>query len=143
LGALLTLLPDAAPIVRTHRISHLRQGRLVYLLVNGETQRNRIEFRDFENGDRYTVTMTQDARGTGETGSAAFHLDVATRFANGAEGTHRVGRPSLYRDGVNQYRVRQILLSPDERSLVIVVERITDTPSGQRVRYMVETVRVR
>jgi predicted secreted protein len=143
LGALLTLLPEAAPIVRDHRVSHLRQGRLVYLLVNGETERENIEFRDFENGDRYTVTMTQNARGAGETGSAAFHIDVTTRFASGVEGTHRVGRPGFYRDGVNRYRVRQILLSPDESSLVIVVERITNTSSGQRIRYMVETVRVR
>jgi predicted secreted protein len=143
LGALLTLLPEAAPIVRSHRVSHLRQGRLVYLLVNGETERDRIEFRDFENGDRYTVAMTQNLRGSGQSGSAAFHLDVTTRFANGVEGTHRVGRPGFYRDGVNRYRIRQILLSPDERSLVIVVERITDTASGQRIRYMVETVRVR
>jgi predicted secreted protein len=54
-----------------------------------------------------------------------------------------VGRPSYYRDGINRYQIRQVVAAPDENSLVIVVERITDSSSGRHIRYMVETLTLR
>lgn len=142
-GALFSLLPELRPVIERYGISHLRQGRLVYLYVNGEEEPREIAFRDFDSGDRYTISMTQSARGSGMSGSAAFHLDVVAQYADGTLVEERVGRPGFFRDGVNRYRIAQVIASPDGRSLVAVVERITDTGSGQRIRYMVETVRLR
>lgn len=140
-GALFTLLPRLQPVVSRFGVNHLAQGRPVYIRVNGEETRDRIEFRDFESGSRYVITMTQEARGEGTDGSAAFYLDVEIRHANGTSTTHRVGRPGFFRTGVNRYRVGQVLVAPDERSLIMVVERVTDTPAGRQVRFMVETLR--
>jgi predicted secreted protein len=142
-GALFSLLPEVRPVVDELSVDHLRQGRLIYLLVNGQEPRARIQFRDFETDDRFTIAMTQDARGNGAEGSAAFHLDVTAELADGTEVEARVGRPGYYRDGVNRYKIRQVVASPDEDALVIVVERITDTSSGQHIRYMVETLTLR
>jgi predicted secreted protein len=43
---------------------------------------------------------------------------------------------------VRQYRIRQILLAPDGRSLVIAVERSEEDPAGASIRYMVETLKL-
>ncbi|MFW5828196.1 MAG: DUF2259 domain-containing protein [Alkalispirochaeta sp.] len=142
-GALYSLLPDVRPTVEEYELDHLRQGRLIYLLVNGQEPRPQIEFRDFETDDAFTITMTQDARGTGPDGSAAFHLDVVARLSDGTEVERRVGRPDYYRDGVNRYQIRQVVAGPDGNSLVIVVERITDSAGGRHIRYMVETLTLR
>ncbi|MFW5694689.1 MAG: DUF2259 domain-containing protein [Alkalispirochaeta sp.] len=142
-GALFSLLPDVRPVIQQYEVDHLRQGRLIYMLVNGQEPRARIQFRDFETDDSYTITITQDARGSGPEGSAAFHLDVSAQLADGTEIEQRVGRPDYYRDGVNRYQIRQVIAGPDENSLVIVIERITDGTSGRHVRYMVETLTLR
>lgn len=142
-GALYNLLPDLRQTVGSYHVDHLIQGRPVYILVNGQEPRERLEFRDFDTQSRYGITLTQESRGTGEAGSAAFYLDVTTEFADGTVAEHRVGRPAHFRDGVNRYQINQVIVAPDERSLVVVVERITETSAGRRVRYMVETVRMR
>lgn len=141
-SALFTLLPSVSDMVERYRINHISQGRLIYLFVNGEEPRSQIEFRDFESGNRYSIVLVQESRGSGESGSAAFYLDVAVTLDNGRRIEHRVGRPGYFRDGVNSYVIRQALLAPDDRSLVVVIERVTDTDGGERVRYMVETVRL-
>lgn len=141
-SALYTLLPEVSTIVDRYRINHISQGRLIYLYVNGETPPGQIEFRDFESGNRYSIVLEQESRGTGESGSAAFYLDVAVTLADGRRIDHRVGRPGYFRTGVNRYLIRQAFLAPDDRSLIAVIERITDSDDGMQVRYMVETVRL-
>lgn len=142
-GALYTLLPHMRTTVNRHRIDHLEQGRIIFLLVNGEDDPPppRIEFRDFRTDTRYTINVTQQSRGRGSAGSAEFYLDVTARYADGTTVERRVGRPGYYRDEVNRYRVGRVIAAPDSRSLVVVMEKITDIPGGRRVRYMVETVR--
>jgi predicted secreted protein len=142
IGALFTLLPEVRETVQRYRVNHLRQGRPLYVLVNGRRPKSHIEFRDFETENRYTITLTQTARGEGTDGSAAFHLDVSVHFPDGDIIERRVGRPNLYRPGVNRYRLQQVILASDQRSLVMVVERVRDTSSGERIRYMIETVRL-
>ncbi len=45
---------------------------------------------------------------------------------------------------MKRYSIRQIILAPDEKSLVVVVEKqeSNGTPGGYSARYMVETVRL-
>lgn len=142
-GALFTLLPDLHNVVSRYRINHLTQGRLIYLLVDGAEVRERIEFRDFETGNTYTISISQDRRGSGDSVRASFYLDVVGTLSNGTELEHRVGRPGYYRDDIDRYRISQVIMAPDERSIVVVIERIRETSSGLRIRYMVETVRLR
>ncbi|MFP4210500.1 MAG: DUF2259 domain-containing protein [Alkalispirochaeta sp.] len=142
-GALYSLLPEMTDLVSRHRINHLSQGRLVYVLINGAEVRDRIEFRDFDTGNRYEIEITQERRGSGNDVRAAFFLDVTTHLASDEVLTHRVGRPGYFRDDIDRYRVNQVIVSPDERSLVIVIEQIRDLDSGKRIRYMVETVKLR
>jgi predicted secreted protein len=142
IGALYTLLPTVKPLVDRYNLSHVAQGRLIYLFVNGQEPRSQIEFRDFESGNRYSIVLHQDSAGGGTSGRAAFYLDVTLTRSDGRRFEHRVGRPGYFRDGFNRYRISQAILGPDDRSLVVVIEKITDIDGGQRIRYMVETVRL-
>ena len=141
-GALYALMLDNAELLRRHTINPLSQGRMVYLLINGETPRSEITFRDFSNSNRYTVGISQRQRRAGTRTDAAFHLTVSNTPAAGTPQQFTVGLPDFFREGVTSYQIGQAYVSPDERSLVFVVERVTDAPSGRTVRYMVETVRV-
>lgn len=142
-GALYTILPTMQDIVSRYQIDHLSQGRLIYLLVDGAEVRDRIEFRDFETGNNYTIEIIQERRGSGDSVRAAFYLEITGNLPNGTVLHHRVGRPGYFREDIDRYRVHQVIMAPDERSVVVVVERIRETDSGLRIRYMVETVRLR
>jgi predicted secreted protein len=135
-GALYTLLADARPLLEREEVDHLATGRPIYILVDGEEPRSRLTFRDFQADRRYDVRLMQEARGSDDDVSAAFHIEVSITLPDDSVRTLTVGRPSYFRDGVASYRITQILTGPDETSLVFVVER--RSPDGS-IRYMVET----
>jgi predicted secreted protein len=141
-GALYTLLGENASLVDRYGISHLRPGRIVYLLVDGEEPKSSIEFRDFNTGNRYRVELIQSRRGEDENVSAAFHIELGVTFTDGTVRERTVGLPEFYRDGVSQYRISHIYLGPNEASLVFVVQKENQLETGKSVRYMVETVAI-
>jgi predicted secreted protein len=143
LGAVLNLMRPIAPVMERLRVDHLRQGRIAYIAFNQTNPPQNITFRDFRDNTQFTISITQEARGSGREGSASFHLDVNVRRTDGSSQHHRVGRQGFFRDGVNEYALGQVIVGPDNRSLVMVMERITHLPTGRQVRYMVETVQLR
>lgn len=142
-GALYNLLPQAHSLVQRYDLNHLRQGRLVYLLVNGQEPKSQIAFRDFRSGNRYEVTLVQQERAESDPPRAAFHILLTVIRQNGNRQEYTVGLPEFFREGVNSYQIRQILHAPNERGIVFVVEKITETATGREVRFMVETVAFR
>jgi predicted secreted protein len=136
-GAFYNLLRDASPLLQSNNVDHLNSGRPIYILVDGNvTPDNRLSFRDFNADVRYDVRLIQSQRGAGDGVSAAFHIElVLTDSANRARSL-TVGRPGHYREGVASYRITQILVGPDDASLIFVVER---RGPGGSVRFMVET----
>lgn len=138
-GAFFTLLGEAQPVIERESVNHLETGRPIYIRVSNGTIQDRVTFRDFNSDRRYDVRLIQEQRGSGDTVSAAFYLDLAITEADGATRTMEIGRPGFFRDGVASYQITQMLVGPDEASLVIVVER--RSPDGS-IRYMVETTRL-
>ncbi len=141
-GALFTLLTQNASLATSNQLDHLALGRIVYILVNGATPRTEVDFRDFQTGSRYNVRLVQQTRGSGENVSASFHIQLTATLADGGVKAFTVGLPGFFRDRVEAYRIKQIILSPDETSLVFVVELIAYADTGNDIRYMIETVRV-
>ncbi len=141
-GALITLYRDSIDRTKRYRINHLRSGRLLYVLVDGDTPKPVLTFRDFETGRNYRVELLQSTFGAGESVSASFHINLTVTASDGAETYHTVGIPDYRRAGVRSYRIRWILSSPDDKSLVFVVEREQYADVGVNVRYMVETVQL-
>jgi len=135
-GALFTLLASARPALETQRIDHLSTGRPIYILVDGEQPRDRLSFRDFNSDIRYDVRLDQETRGEDDDASAAFSIDVALTYEDGRVRSLTIGRREYFREGVDRYRITQMLVGPDEASLVVVVEK--RSPDGS-IRYMVET----
>ena len=135
-GALYRLLREADPLLERRDVDHLSTGRPVYILVDGEEPRSRLTFRDFNANTRYDVRLEQESRGSGDSVSAAFSISLTLTYSDDRTRTMTIGRPGHFRDGVASYRITQIVVGPDEESVVFVVER--RSPDGS-IRYMVET----
>ena len=136
-GAFYELLGEAGSVLRSRGVDHISTGRPVYILVDGEEPRERLTFRDFNTSTRYDVRLSQNGRGTGEASQASYYIDLTLTMANESVRTFTIGRPGYYRDGVANYRITQILVGPDDDSVVFVVQKRMYDGS---IRYMVETL---
>ena len=143
LGALLNALGDAAAQKRQYRVDHLVTGRLLYLLVDGVPPLETLEFRDFQAGTRYAVTLVQTSSTRDGQPAAAYSLKVSVTGKDGTAKAYTVGDASFARAGVKAYRVKQVILGPDEASLVFVIQKDEADGQGVNVRFMVETVRLK
>ena len=137
-GALYALLGDARRTIERENVDHLQTGRPVYILVDGETPPERLSFRDFVAETRYDVRLTQQSRAAGESTEAAFSIDLTLTRGDAVQ-TLTIGRPGLFRDDVESYRITQIIAGPRNQSVVFVVEKRSADGS---VRYMVETASI-
>jgi predicted secreted protein len=142
-GALYSLFGKSLSLVQRYGISHLRTGRILYLLIDGEKPEERLDFRDFLTSSQYKVRLTQSARGTGKNVRSSFFIDLTVISKSGALKTFTVGLPDYERKGVKRYRIRQILLSPNGNSLVFIIEKEEADTGGVNIRYMIETVKIR
>ena len=140
-GALHSLLHETRTIVTEYDIDHSKQGRIVYALLNGDETGDPIEFRDFNTGNRYRAELIQEREGSEEDVRARFHIELMRETPDDESETYTIGLPEFYRDGVESYRIHQAILSPDEESLIFLVEVHRPGARGTSVRYMVESVR--
>lgn len=138
-GALFQLLGQAHELIKRHDVDHLSNGRPIYILVDGDEPKERIAFRDFNTNTRYAFMLFQEQRDLDDSVEASFHIELTVTYEDDRSRTMTIGRPGYFRPGIKQYRITQVLLSPDENSIVIVVEKQSADGS---VRYMVETAGV-
>jgi predicted secreted protein len=141
-GGLYSLLERNYSEIKRYDINHLVSGRYVYIRLNGDPPKSYLEFRDFNTGAEYAVTLEQSAKGSGKNVSADFHIKVSVTFKDGKKVTHTVGRPGYMRKGVKEYLIKYIILAPDSKSLVFVIEKHMVDSSGDNIRYMVETKKI-
>ena len=141
MGALLTLFSSYVPESKKYHIDHMLQGRDLYLLVNGDKPKPRLDFRDFVTDTQYIVVLNQFTYGKGADLSSSFSIDLTIHASSGQNLHYTVGLPNYRRAGVENYRIRKIILGPDKKSLVFVIEKHVRDKSGINVRYMVETVK--
>jgi len=139
-GALFNLLGESVPLKKQYAIDHALTGRLLYVLLNGEPPQEELQFRDFQGGRAYKVSLVQTAQGTGRDVQAAFHLLLTVTERSGKARSFVVGLPDLFRPGVKSYRVARILLAPNDRSMIFVMQKEEVDESGANIRFMVETV---
>lgn len=142
IGALFTLYGEADSLVSRYRINHMMSGRLLYILINGREPKEHLEFQDFVAKKKYKVDLLQSTFGSGENVSASFHINLSVTDKDGKQKHFTVGLPDYRREGVRRYQIRQILLAPDDTSVVFIVEKEENAETGVNIRYMVETVQV-
>lgn len=141
-GGLYTLLEQNYSIIKKYNINHLYTGRIVYVLFDGETPKSKLQFRDFNTGALYDVSLIQSASGEGKDVTSSFHLEVTVTFKDGDKKNFTIGRPTYKRKGVKEYRIKYIFVAPDGKSLVFVLEKDIIDSTGENIRYMVETQKV-
>lgn len=138
-GALYRVLFEAQSTLAGRSVNHLNVGRPIYILIDGEEPKSSLAFRDFASNTRYVVDLHQSSRGSGTEVRGSFHVELTLTDGDGDTISRTIGRPGYFREGVASYRILQILLSPDEKSIVFVMEKRLATDNGFDVRYMVET----
>ena len=75
-GALFNLLEKSIDLKEKYKIDHLVTGRLLYLFVDGEKPKEKLEFRDFQLNKGYSIRLVQTSSGKGKKVSSSFYLDV-------------------------------------------------------------------
>ncbi len=142
LGALLMLMRKGEDAAERYGINHLRTGRLVYILLNGEDPKKTVQFRDFQTGKEISVSLIQEAYGTDKNVSSSFYLKVSVETSEGKMKNFTAGLPGYKRKGVKSYTLRKIFVSPDDRYLIFVIEKNEAGKQGINIRYMVETAKL-
>jgi predicted secreted protein len=122
-GALFALVGDQQPLVKKYKIDHLRPGRLLYVLMDGQEPPASLSFRDFKTGASLEVSLNQSSSEAKGTVSSSFGIAVSYTAKEGAVKRVVGGNPDIKRPGVKAYVIRRIIAAPDEKTLVFIVEK--------------------
>lgn len=139
-GALYTLIEKAISLRKKYGIEYLTNGRLLYLLVNGAEEIDSLEFRDFVTGATYNVSLFESISGSGTSAQSAFHIKLTVKEKNGNIQKYTIGHPSYKRKGVTDYTIKQVVLAPNGKSLIFVIQKKVAAKVGSNIRFMVESV---
>ena len=141
-GALFALVGDEQALVKKYKIDHVRPGRLLYVLMDGQEPPASLSFRDFKTGASLEVSLNQSSSEVKGTTSSSFGIAVSYTAKDGALKRVVGGNPDIKRQGVRQYVIRRIIAAPDERTLVFIVEKRMVDKGDPAVRYMVEALKL-
>ncbi len=141
-GALFALVGDQQSLVKKYKIDHLRPGRLLYVLMDGQEPPASLSFRDFKTGASLEVSLNQSSSEAKGTVSSSFGIAVSYTAKEGAVKRVVGGNPDIKRPGVKAYVIRRIIAAPDEKTLVFIVEKRTVDKGDPAVRYMVEALKL-
>jgi len=127
------------------KLDYLQQGRPIYFRVTGEATNqdyDNLQVLDYKTGRNYALSLKKTITPKGATVSSAFFLTLEVKDKAGKVlADYKVGNPAIVRPGVQNYTVTQMILTPNERSLIFVIEREeTDGQGGLNLRTMVEAV---
>jgi predicted secreted protein len=141
-GAIFALVGEEQSLIKKYRIDHMKPGRLLYVLMDGQEPPASLSFRDFKTGASYEISLNQSSSESKGAASASFGIAVSYTSKDGT--TKRVvgGNPDIKRSGVKAYVIRRIIAAPDEKTLVFLVEKRTVDKGDQAVRYMVEALKL-
>ena len=141
-GALFALVGEQQSLVKKYKIDHVRPGRLLYVLMDGQEPPASLTFRDFKTGAALDISLNQSSSESKGTVSSSFGISLSYTSKEGA--TKRVvgGNPDIKRQGVKAYVIRRIIVAPDERTFVFIVEKRMVDKGDPAVRYMVEALKL-
>lgn len=143
-GVFHRLLSNNAAIVSRHNIKFQNQGLPLYISrnENPSPRGERIEFRDFLSGKRYTAQLVPTIMGSGQNVSSKFHINMDVTSPNGQVRRYTVGTPNFVRQRIAQYNIKRVLIDANGGSVIFVIEMRRVAANGFDIRYMVEAVRL-
>jgi predicted secreted protein len=127
-------------------VNYLLQGQPLFVsLENGaraDGEGETIEFRDFEQGASYRAVLVPYVEGSGGDLKSSFYINVDRTGRDGTKKSYVVGTPQLKRPLVVSYRIRKVIVAPQDGSVVFVIETKKQGDDGYDLRYMVEALRL-
>jgi predicted secreted protein len=141
-GALFALYGENLPLVKSCKIDNLATGRLLYVLLDGEEPPATLSFRDFKTGAAYDIALQKKVSESKDSVVSSFGLAVSVTLKDGTVKRVTAGNPDIKRSGVKDYVIRRIIIAPDEKTLVLIIEKNMAQKGDQAVRYMVETLKL-
>ncbi|OHD16688.1 MAG: hypothetical protein A2087_03570 [Spirochaetes bacterium GWD1_61_31] len=140
-GAFYRLFAEALPTARRYNIDHLIQGRIIYLFMDTGERPDTISFRDFRDNSQWDVNLRETIEQRGDAVSSSFGINFSLTRTDGRVSTFNAGNPQFRRANVVDYAIQQIVLGPDNRTVVFIVDRAERVANQPVWRYMVETIR--
>ena len=141
-GAIFAILGEEQSLIKKFKIDHMKPGRLLYVLMDGQEPPASLSFRDFKTGASYEVSLSQSSSESKGTASASFGIALSYTSKDGTAKRVVGGNPDIKRQGVKAYVIRRIIAAPDEKTLVFLVEKRTVDKGDQAIRYMVEALKL-
>lgn len=141
-GVLYRLLGQHTALAERNGVTFLHQGKPLYIALGDQDgfAGEIIEFRDFDQSIRYTVSLVASSEGSGSKQSSSFHISLERGDRDGSKKSYTLGSPKIKRPLISAYRIRQVFAAPQNKGLVFIIEMKKTAPGGFDIRYMVETI---
>ena len=138
------LLSNNTSLTSRHNIDFQNQGLPLYISreVNLPPRGERIEFRDFLSGNRYTAQLVPTITGSGQNVRSQFYINLDVTSPNGQVRRYTVGTPNFVRQQIAQYNIKRVVIDANGGSLIFIIEMRRVAANGFDIRYMVEAVRL-
>lgn len=141
-GAFYRLFGEAVALAKRYNIDHLNQGRPVYIFLDAGEREDTISFRDFKDNTLWDVSLRKVIEERGTSVSSSFGVQFSLTRTDGRKLSYNAGNPQIKRSNVVDYAVQQVLVAPDNKTVIFVIDRAEKLGNTVAVRYMVETIRL-
>jgi predicted secreted protein len=142
MGSLFNIIEENIALTVKYAIDHTKTGRILYHLLDGQKSKESFTFRDFITGDVYSIALSQSVYEKDKSVKSSFSIAFMIKKPDGNSKSFSVGHPDFTRAGVRGYCIRQILLAPDAKSLIFVIEKEEVDGNGANIRYMTEASKI-
>lgn len=136
LAGFLDLYNKTTPVIKKYNINHFNQGRLAFLAIDNSA--DTISYKDTD-GSEWQITLHKKVNESPGSVSSSFSIQFTINRA-GSSKTYTAGNPGIVRKNVNNYILRQIIIAPDGKTIVFIIEK--EEAGAKGMRYMVETYRI-
>ncbi|MDR3123618.1 MAG: DUF2259 domain-containing protein [Treponema sp.] len=145
-GAMYRLIAQSGALANRYGVNFLHQGYPLYLSLETSGRAGDggeiIEFRDFQAGASYRAALIPTLEGSGGNLQSSFYINVERTARDGSKRTYTVGSPHIKRPLISSYRIRKVVVAPQDGSLIFVVETKKPGNDGFDIRYMTEALRL-
>jgi predicted secreted protein len=144
IGAFYRVITQNSTLADRCGVDFLHQGQPLYIALDaegGSPQGEHIEFRDFQRGFSYQARLVPTAEGSGAGLKSSFYIALERSGPTGDRRNFTVGNPGVQRPLIATYKIKKVIASPLDNSLIFVIETRKQVANGYDVRYMIETLR--
>jgi len=143
-GALYKLISDNSSLTNRYGLNFLSLGQPLFISLEEPSSppRQSIEFRDFEAGSSYRASIVTTVEGAGAGLSSSFYINLERTGRDGTRKTYTVGTPTVKRSQVASYRIRKVMIAPNDGSLIFIIEMKRQSGTDFDIRFMIEAIRL-